>query len=120
MSPFHSTKTKSRGIVSKYKCNKCAHIYDGNPPRKMVQCSNCNSDDTYRKDTNRNDFSKINKGLNQQCFTSSTQFPTGYQSEFIEFSFNGNFQLNDGIDCSSVVQQLSFLKKVSFLELIVF
>ncbi|KAM9956165.1 hypothetical protein ACTFIW_006024 [Dictyostelium discoideum] len=30
-----------------------------------------------------NDFSKVNKGLNQQCFTSSTQSPTCYQSEFI-------------------------------------
>ncbi|KAM9969394.1 hypothetical protein ACTFIR_001229 [Dictyostelium discoideum] len=38
--------------------------------------------------------------------------PTGYQSEFIEFNFNGNFQLNDGIDRSSGVQQLSFLKRV--------
>ncbi|KAM9969417.1 hypothetical protein ACTFIR_001252 [Dictyostelium discoideum] len=65
-------------------------------------------------DTNRNDFSKVNKGLNQQCFTSSTQSPTGYQSEFIEFSFNGNFQLNDGIDRSSGVQQLSFLKRFRF------
>ncbi|KAM9972573.1 hypothetical protein ACTFIR_011940 [Dictyostelium discoideum] len=59
----------------------------------------------------------INKGLNQQCFTPNTQFPTGYQSEF---SFNVNFQLNDGIDYSSGVQQLLFLKRVSFLELIIF
>ncbi|KAM9968481.1 hypothetical protein ACTFIW_002922 [Dictyostelium discoideum] len=60
-------------------------------------------------DTNRIDYSKINKGLNQQqCFTSSSQFPTGYQSEFIEFSFNGNFPQNDG---SGGVQQLSFFEK---------
>ncbi|KAM9955081.1 hypothetical protein ACTFIW_008745 [Dictyostelium discoideum] len=65
-------------------------------------------DFSHLSNTNRNDFSKINKGLYQQCFTSSTQIPTGYQRKFIEFSFNSNFQLYDGIDCRSGVQHFLF------------
>ncbi|KAK5584190.1 hypothetical protein RB653_005798 [Dictyostelium firmibasis] len=59
-------------------------------------------------DTNRIDYSKIDNSLKQQqCFVSNSEFPSGYQSEYIQFSFNGNFPGPNG----KGVQQLSYFEK---------
>ncbi|KAN0030883.1 hypothetical protein ACTA71_009528 [Dictyostelium dimigraforme] len=55
--------------------------------------------------TNIIDYSKIeNQVGQQQCFTSSSQFPTGYASSYVELSFNANYPTPNGI------QQLSFIE----------
>ncbi|KAM9980034.1 hypothetical protein ACTFIZ_006296 [Dictyostelium cf. discoideum] len=54
--------------------------------------------------------------INQQCSTSSSQFLTDYQSEFIEFSFNGNFHSIMVVIIVVVFNNYHSLKRVSFLE----
>ncbi|KAN0030861.1 hypothetical protein ACTA71_009506 [Dictyostelium dimigraforme] len=67
-----------------------------------------NSCKSINIDSNRIDYSKIENSLKQQqCFTSSGELPTGYQSEFVQFSFNGNFPGSGG----NGIQQLSFFEK---------
>ncbi|KAK5584191.1 hypothetical protein RB653_005799 [Dictyostelium firmibasis] len=55
---------------------------------------------------NKIDYSKFENKVNQQqCFTSSSSFPSGYSSSYEMVSFNGNYPtLNGG------VQQSSFLE----------
>ncbi|KAM9982355.1 hypothetical protein ACTFIZ_006871 [Dictyostelium cf. discoideum] len=67
-------------------CNHCKMVIERETETKHLK------EDCYEimiPYTNRNDFPKIGKGINQQCSTLSCQFLTGYRREFIEFSFNG-------------------------------
>ncbi|KAK5581332.1 hypothetical protein RB653_001363 [Dictyostelium firmibasis] len=54
---------------------------------------------------NRIDYSKFENQVNQQqCFTSSGSYPTGYSTSYVTLSFNGNYPTSNG------VQQSSFLE----------
>ncbi|KAK5584168.1 hypothetical protein RB653_005776 [Dictyostelium firmibasis] len=55
---------------------------------------------------NKIDYSKFENKVNQQqCFTSSGSYPSGYSSSYVSLSFNGNYPTSNG-----GVQQLSFLE----------
>ncbi|KAN0040515.1 hypothetical protein ACTA71_008852 [Dictyostelium dimigraforme] len=60
---------------------------------------------SFSMGTNKIDYSKIeNQVGQQQCFTSSGQFPAGYASSYAILSFNGNYPTPSGIQQSSFIE----------------